>query len=260
MPALTDTVQLKTWQLAQNNYTLKIDASNFEGTTIAYLQDNYLNNETPLNLNGINNVNFTTNAVAASRANNRFTIVFRSNTSLPVAVTNLKAYQKNTGVQVEWKTQNELNLQEYEVEKSTDATNFTKVGTVQTTAATSYNWFDVNANKGNNFYRLKMIEKDGSFKYSTIVNVKIGSIKNVFTVVGNPIKNKTVVLQLENVEKGNYNVLVYNNLGQKITSKAINHLGGSATQTIALDNVLSGTYQLNIVGNKVNETVTIIVD
>ena len=260
MPALTDTVQLKTWQLAQNNYTLKIDASNFEGTTIAYLQDNYLNNETPLNLNGITNVNFTTNAVAASRANNRFTIVFRSNTSLPVAVTNLKAYQKNTGVQVEWKTQNELNLQEYEVEKSTDATNFTKVGTVQTTAATSYNWFDVNANKGNNFYRLKMIEKDGSFKYSTIVNVKIGSIKNVFTVVGNPIKNKTVVLQLENVEKGNYNVLVYNNLGQKITSKAINHLGGSATQTIALDNVLSGTYQLNIVGNKVNETVTIIVD
>ena len=104
------------------------------------------------------------------------------------------------------------------------------------------------------------MEKDGSFKYTQVVNVKIGGIKNTFIVVGNPIKNKTIVLQLENVQKGNYSLLLYNNLGQQIINKTIVHAGGSASETIVLGHVAQGSYQLNIIGNKVKEAKTIIVE
>jgi hypothetical protein len=259
-PVPTDTVQLKTWQLTQNNYTFRIAASNFDGSVNAYLQDNYLNNETLLNLNGTTDVNFTTTSTAATTATDRFRIVFRINNNLPVTITNLKAYQKNAGIEVAWATQNELNLQSYEVEKSTDATYFTKAGTVQATGVTNYNWLDVNPNNGNNFYRLKAIDKNGDYKYTQVVNVKIGVIKNVFTVVGNPVKGKIIMLQLENVDKGNYTLKVINNIGQTIASKTITHNGGSATEMISLGNVAQGSYQLSIIGNNVKETRTIIVE
>ena len=186
--------------------------------------------------------------------------VFVSSSTLPVNITNLKAYQKNTSIQVEWNTQNEINMSNYEVEKSNDGSRFRKAGTIIATGLSMYNWFDVSPMNGNNYYRLKMIDKDGSFKYSPIVNVKIGGIKNVFTIAGNPIKNKTLVLQMENVDKGNYTISMNNNLGQQIISKTIVHESGSATQTLYLGTLSAGIYQLNIIGNNVKVNKTIVAD
>jgi len=255
-----DTVFLKTWQFTQNSYTLRVASNNFDASMNAYLQDSYLNSETQLNLSGTTDVTFSTTAVAASTAANRFKIVFRSNGALPVSITGLKAFQQNAGVQVEWNTVNETNMAVYEVEKSIDGTTFSKAGTVIATGASSYNWLDASPVNGNNYYRIKLVDRNGTFKYTQVVNVKIGGIRNTFTVVGNPVKNKTVTLQMGNVEKGSYTVNVFNNLGQQVASKTINHAGGSATETIALSNVPTGTYQLSIVGNNVKETRTIIVE
>jgi hypothetical protein len=180
--------------------------------------------------------------------------------NLPTIITNFKVYQKNTGIQLEWNTQSEINLDSYEVEKSMDGSNFTKAGTVIAKGLSAYNWFDASPTNGSNYYRLKMIDKDGSFKYSSIVNVKIGGIKNVFTVAGNPIKNKIVELQMRNVEKGNYTISVYNNIGQQIMSKIIVHGGGSASQTLYLNKVYKGTYQLSITGSNIRVTKTLLVE
>jgi len=255
-----DTVFLKAWQLTQNSYTLRIASNNFDATMSAYLQDSYLNSETQLNLAGTTDVHFSTTAVAASMAANRFRIVFRSNGALPVSITGLKAFQQNAGVQVEWKTVNETNMAAYEVEKSVDGAVFSKAGKVAATGSSTYNWYDASPVNGSNYYRIKLLDKNGTFNYTQVVNVKIGGIKNTFTIVGNPVKNRVVALQMENVEKGSYTVQVFNNLGQTIASKTINHAGGSATETIALGNAAAGTYQLSIVGSNVKETKTIVVE
>lgn len=186
--------------------------------------------------------------------------IFTYSFSLPVTISNFKTYQKSTGIQLEWKTQNETNLSSYEVEKSTDGFNFSKAGVLSATGLSTYNWFDANSNNANNYYRLKMIDKDGSFKYSSILNVNINSIKNVFNIAGNPVKNNILVLQMENVDKGNYALSIYNNLGQQMINKTIVHQGGSATQTFSLGTVSAGTYQLSIIGNNVKITKTILVE
>jgi hypothetical protein len=185
--------------------------------------------------------------------------IFTNSSSLPTTITSLQAFQKNTSIQVEWNTKNETNLSSYEVEKSSNGSSFSKAGTVIAKGLSSYNWFDASPTNGSNYYRLKMMDKDGSFKYSSIVNVKVGGSKNVFTIAGNPSKNNSLVLQMENVDKGSYALSIYNNAGQLMMNRTIVHEGGSATQTVHLSNVSAGTYQLSIVGKSIKITKTVLV-
>jgi hypothetical protein len=259
-----DTMFLKMWQITQNNYTFKVDANNFDAGLTAVLVDNYLNIETPISLSGITNINFTTNAIAGSTATNRFSVVFKSSNALPTNFLNVSAAQKDAGIEVNFTTANETNMASYDVEESNDGTTFIKGTTVIAKNATTnnYNWLDASVVNGNNYYRIKAIEKNGTTKYSNVVNVKIGgNIKNNFTIVVNPIKNKQLSLQFENVEKASYSIKVINMLGQVITNKSIQHNGGSATETINLINTQTGIYQLSIIGNNnVNVTKTFIVE
>jgi hypothetical protein len=72
---------------------------------------------------------------------------------------------------LEWRTANENNLREYEVEKSTDGTSFTKVAVVNALNSVSaqYKVTDVLASTGKVYYRIKAINKDGSFQYSKVL-------------------------------------------------------------------------------------------
>jgi hypothetical protein len=257
-----DTMFLKMWQITQNNYTFKVDANNFDAGLTAVLVDNYLNIETPISLSGITNINFTTNAIAGSTATNRFSVVFKSSNALPTNFLNVSAAQKDAGIEVNFTTANETNMASYDVEESNDGTTFIKGTTVIAKNATTnnYNWLDASVVNGNNYYRIKAIEKNGTTKYSNVVNVKIGGKQAEFTVYPNPVKGGVIRLQLSNVEKGIYTVRIFNNIGQELLNKTINHNGGSASQTIELGKgVAQGTYNMQIssVSSKINKTIIV---
>ena len=263
LPTINDTIQLKLWQLAQDNYTLRFNGSNFATNLNAYLQDSYLNNETPINLNGTTDYNFTTTSTAATTAANRFTIVFRSSNALPVNILNVSAAQKNAGIEVNWNTASESNMDSYEVEESSNATTFTKAATVaaKNGASNAYNWFDATVNNGDNYYRIKAIEKNGTVKYSNVVKVKIGGKAAEFTVYPNPVKDGIVSLQMSNVEKGIYTVKIFNNAGQEVANRIITSNGGSSTQTITLGKgTAKGNYKMQITGGTTLVTKSVIVN
>ena len=56
-------------------------------------------------------------------------------------------------------------------------------------------------------------------------------------------------MQFTNFTKGIYTVTVSNKLGQQIASKVIDHPGGSATETLEVQALATGLYQLKITGN-----------
>jgi len=251
------------WQLAQDNYTLRFNGSNFATNLNAYIKDSYLNNETPINLNGTTDYNFTTTSTAATTAANRFTIVFRSSNALPVNILNVSAAQKNAGIEVNWNTATESNMDSYEVEESSNATTFTKAAAVaaKNGATNAYNWFDATVTNGDNYYRIKAIEKNGTVKYSNVVKVKIGGKAAEFTVYPNPVKDGIVSLQMSNVEKGIYTVRIYNNAGQEVANRTITSNGGSSTQTITLGKgTAKGNYKMQITGGTTLVTKSVIVD
>ncbi len=74
---------------------------------------------------------------------------------------------------VSWKTANEQNSSHFAVERSSDGRSFTEIGRVSSTnrgaEVNLYSFSDVQPLFGANYYRLKMVDRDGSFRYSNIV-------------------------------------------------------------------------------------------
>ena len=153
-------------------------------------------------------------------------------------------------------------MESYTIEKGTNGNSFEKAITVQSKneATNSYSWFDGNIVNGNNHYRIKSTEKNGVTKYSNIVKVNIGSKDAEFTVYPNPVKGKVVSLQMSNVEKGTYTIRLFNNIGQEVANKTINHNGGSSTQSITLSKkIAAGSYNMQISNgnNTINKIVIV---
>ena len=159
-----DTIFFNMSSMRRQTYLLQIVPVNMQSETLQpYLVDSYLNTSTALGLSDTNRITFSVTSAAASFAPNRFSIVFREMAALPVTLTSVQATPENNAVIVGWKTENESGMLQYEVQKSADGVLF---ATSSTTAAlnngtASYQWADTQVMTGTNFYRIKMVSKDG---------------------------------------------------------------------------------------------------
>ena len=173
--------------------------------------------------------------------------------ALAVMFTSVKAYQKNSGIQVDWNVSTENSVNHYEIEKSQNGQQFEKAGDISPKAnnysSQSYKWFDPNAGSGNNYYRIKSVCNTGSISYSLVVNVAIVGGKESISVYPNPVTGSAIILQLNNQPKGLYTVQLFSNAGQQLYNKTLEHAGGSSTQTLELKNIFEkGIYQLKVSG------------
>ncbi len=112
----------------------------------------------------------------------------------PVEFLNIIARQKGSGVSVDWSTSQEFNSDYFDIEKSTDGNNnwafvSTVKGAGNSSLVRAYNAYDSRPYTGINFYRIKQVDKDGKFKYSKTVNVKINTSKTGVSVLANPFHN-----------------------------------------------------------------------
>ena len=102
---------------------------------------------------------------------------------LPVVLTPLFGNYSNGFSQLQWSSLQESNSSHYEIQRSTDGTNFVKVGAVKAKGSSDlevvYSYKDVSAAPGINYYRLKLIDNDGVFQYSNIeaINATVRGIK-----------------------------------------------------------------------------------
>jgi hypothetical protein len=174
-----------------------------------------------------------------------------SSTALPVIFSSSKASQKSSGIQVDWSTASESNLSNFVIERSSNGTSFAPVATLtakgSASAATNYTWYDATPLAGNNYYRIKAVNKDGSILYTSILRVNLSNSLGELVIAPNPVRSHTLNLQLSNFDKGVYSINVFNGQGQKVFSSSINHTGGSATQSFQLPaNIKAGMYSLQL--------------
>ncbi len=249
----SDTLFFKLTKTTQRNYQFAFIPESIDAPGLAaFLEDTYTNVARALSLTDTSTIDFSINANVASQASNRFRVVFKSVSVLPVTYTSVTAQQQNNAIAVEWKVASQLNIKNYEVEKSGDGRNFTKVSTTAASAnASVYNWLDVSPVTGSNFYRIRNVDMDGSFQYSKIVEVKIDKTKSGFSVYPNPVTNNTIGLQMNNQPKGDYTLRLVNMAGQVLFTKSIYHPGGNTMEKIYTNTQLSkGVYKLELTDAK----------
>lgn len=252
MPASSDTIAYNMTGLLNQNYRLVFNAAGLENAGVAgYIEDAFTKTRTPLNMNGDTQIDFNVNGTAASKAANRFRVVFDQLRVMPVTFTSVKASAKNSQVAVEWKVENQSNMKQYEVEKSVDGSRFVTAATINAnnSASSVYNWIDANPSQGNNYYRIKSVDINGKAGYTTVVKANISSSNSVaqLKVYPNPAINANVTLELNNAAAGIYYARLINPLGQVIVSQKIVHAEGTSSETIRWNAASAkGIYQLEI--------------
>ncbi|MEM1358990.1 MAG: T9SS type A sorting domain-containing protein [Bacteroidota bacterium] len=118
--------------------------------------------------------------------------------SLPV---NFSAFTadviKEKDVKLWWKTAGELNNDFFAVEHSTDGEAFTEVGKVAGSGtiagAQEYQFLHQGTFVGNNFYRLRQVDFDGTFAYSNIQSVKISAPGVLARAFPNPAAEQLIL-------------------------------------------------------------------
>jgi hypothetical protein len=108
---------------------------------------------------------------------------FRQASSQNVILVSFTITDTNSTALLKWTTSEEINLSYFEIERSPDGTNFLQLGQISangdTTGIINYTFTDVNNTTVQNYYyRLKMINLDGSFHFSKTIQYS-GSLKYI---------------------------------------------------------------------------------
>jgi hypothetical protein len=149
--------------------------------------------------------------------------------ALPVTLTSFEATTKNNAVALSWTTDNEVAISQYIVEKSANGVDFAPIGSVNAANAGNYSFSDLNPNNGAGFYRLKMMEVSGTYKFSQVLLVKSTGNLSI-GLYPNPVANTLTVTGLKN----------------KSSIRILNMNG----QTMLLKNTNSNIISLNVAGYK----------
>lgn len=197
---------------------------------------------------------------SSSAADRMYSLWFKSFTyqtpvegSLPVKLGLFSAVKKDdTKVQLTWITEQELNVSHFVVERSFDGKEYAEAGLVfahgNSNTAITYKFTDElrGNNKGMIYYRLRMVDLDGSAELSTVRLIKSGETKQTaaIAVFPNPVVNELRITLPANWQEQPVNVEIFNNNGQlvkrTVTSKA------NQTETMNVADLGTGTYVVKV--------------
>ncbi len=177
---------------------------------------------------------------------------------VPIELLSFDAKESGNRVNVFWSTASELNSDRFEVEKAqmTDAgkSMFTKINETKAQGKSNIevNYgpvVDRDVSYGTRYYyRLKMIDLDGQYKYSNEVEVTLGAESKLYVgePVPNPANNSTEIKYLLN-ENSILNIAIYNASGEKVMTVFDGSKSkGNHIETINTSNLASGAYTIVI--------------
>jgi hypothetical protein len=181
--------------------------------------------------------------------------------SLPVSLSSFKAFKiARTKVGLEWETLQESNSSFFEVQRSTDGTRFSAIGSVpahgNSQTPIKYNFTDDEAPSGAVFYRLKQVDKDGNFTFSKVIVVDLPVPQGHFRIVTYQDKKYITVVKKDEASVMNAFVSVRNTRGQTLVSQV---LSGVASQTVNLPFLSDGIYFVTIFDGSISSTQKILI-
>lgn len=181
-------------------------------------------------------------------------VFFDVGVALPVSLVKFEGKLSNHESNLNWQTTPESTEDYFEVERSSDGRQYNKIGTVQSTQAVpgtngnrQYYYKDPNPVPGNGFYRLKIVDKYGPAKYSSIINIntQVTSKAKIYPTIID--QNKLLFIQTDR-SATDVEVSIRNISGQQALIKKLGTMTRGQIATLPLqDAALSkGTYMVMV--------------
>lgn len=190
-------------------------------------------------------------------------VVIKNNTSvvtLPVKLLSFDAAAAGNDAKLSWTTTQESDEKNFEIQRSTDGSNYETIGTVAATntysGTTAYSYTDIQPVNGKNFYRLKMVDIDGNFDYSDVKTLDFGTTAAVsIQCFPNPTVNYINVRQ-ENGESAVYSYSLFTIDGKRMQAGEFNLDNGGQAQ-LNLSTAPKGILLLQLQNEQDHSTTTV---
>ncbi|TXH53954.1 MAG: T9SS type A sorting domain-containing protein [Bacteroidia bacterium] len=169
---------------------------------------------------------------------------------LAIDLVSFTAERSDNVVQIKWATAAEKNHDYFIVERSTDAVSgdFIGIGRLDgrgdNTAIAQYSLTDKQPTMGNNYYRLKSIDKSGITEYSKIALVHFDSDIFNIHISPNPT-NCDFKIHFASKQRNTYYIAMYDNMGQLVFQQDYLSNAGANGISMSPDNLSQGAYTVH---------------
>lgn len=175
--------------------------------------------------------------------------------TLPVALTNFTGSKVGNTNKLIWNTLGEQNNNGFELQRSADALNFSQIHFISSKAINGnssnnlqYEFIDEQPLKGNNYYRLKQIDKDGKSSNSNVVLIKgekTASL-NINNLYPNPVKDKLNLI-ISNEKNRKVDFIITDLSGKIVLKLSQQSLVGDSNISLNVEKLSSGSYILKAI-------------
>lgn len=168
-----------------------------------------------------------------------------ANNTLPLSLLSFTAQQQNSKTSLAWQTSNEVNVSHFTIEQSIDGTNFTSIGKVNSNVAGNYSYMDnvSNINASTIYYRLQIMDKNGSYTYSKTIAVMLRGNGSQLSIFPNPVK-ETMFVQVAATKAETVTIQVADMMGKILQQQIATVAVGNNSFSINASKLASGTYIL----------------
>ncbi|HLX93816.1 MAG TPA: T9SS type A sorting domain-containing protein [Puia sp.] len=181
---------------------------------------------------------------------------------LPVVLGSFNAsLTTDNDVLLTWSTDQEINSSYFAVQRSSNGTDWSTIGKVgakgNSATISYYSFTDDNAANGIDYYRLQMVNLDGSFAYSYVSVVRTTTVQNI-SVFPNPAKDYINITLGGRVPTTGVRLIDLS--GKVLQEQRLNASSQNTTITMAVSNLPQGIYLLQALkadGTKYTTKVTI---
>ncbi len=173
----------------------------------------------------------------------------------PITLLNFNGFKNGKSNKLTWTSANEVNNRGFEIQRSYNGVDFTKIGFVNSlapggnsTGNLNYQFADVNYLGSIQYYRLLQMDYDNHSKLSNVVVIKDGNLTTL-TIDGiypNPTTaNISVLITSPNLQKST--VIIYDATGRTVAKQTITLNSGNNIIPFDVHNFASGTYTVNLI-------------
>lgn len=166
---------------------------------------------------------------------------FGANIALPVTLVAFDVRKEGSTASLAWSTTAETNSDRFEIERSANGKVWSKVGVVASTGESKvlvkYTFTDAAPLAGENLYRLKMVDKDKTFAYSSIKSLTFDNVPNQLAYP-NPARDIVYIQHADHVKS--VSVIDMN-------GKTVKETGITAGGTFRVDGLSAGMYLVKVV-------------
>lgn len=167
--------------------------------------------------------------------------------ALPLSLVSFNAKCATGYTQLQWQTGTESGIDHFDIERSTDAASWTKLGEIpcsNSTGGASYSFRDKDALPAA-FFRLKIVSLPGTVTYSPVFKGGCADIALPFTAYPNPSHNNASA-QISVREAGNAVIKLVDGLGRVLYNAEWKLQPGINLHPLPVNTLATGTYFIQL--------------